>query len=119
MLDQIRYKASWYGTQIVEAGPVVSQQQDLLNLTVSAKSLTSAVNRELDLPPIAALITNRNQNASSAICGNLRLLAVGEDVMLPDGDALAGGDTIAGETAPNEGRTKPMTTAQRQLQLAL
>ena len=39
--------------------------------------------------------------------------------MLPDGEALASDNTVAGETAPDEGRTKPMTTAQRQLQLAL
>ena len=49
----------------------------------------------------------------------LTLLAVGGDLTLPDGEALAGDDPIAGETAPAEGRTKPRTTAQRQLQLAL
>ncbi len=61
---------------------------------------------------------DRNQNAARNL-RKLALLAVGEDVTLPDGEALAGGDPIAGETAPDEGRTKPMTTAPRQLQLAL
>ena len=39
--------------------------------------------------------------------------------MLPDGEALASDNTVAGETAPDEGRTKPMTTAQSQMELAL
>ena len=39
--------------------------------------------------------------------------------MLLDGEVLAGDDIIADETAPDEGRTKPRATAQRQLQLAL
>ena len=61
---------------------------------------------------------DRNENAARNL-RKLALLAVGEKVTLLDGEALAGGDTIAGETAPVEGRTKPRTTAQRQLQLAL
>ena len=39
--------------------------------------------------------------------------------MLPDGEALAGGDATAGETAPDEGRTKPETTVYPQLRLVL
>ena len=39
--------------------------------------------------------------------------------MLLDGGALAGGGITAGETAPYEGRTKPMTTGYTQLTLAL
>ena len=61
---------------------------------------------------------DRNRNAARNLL-KLALLAVGEDVTLPDGEALAGDNTVAGETAPNEGRTKPMTTAYTQLQLAL
>ena len=38
--------------------------------------------------------------------------------MLLDGEALAGGDAIVGETAPDEGRTKPETTVYTQLMLA-
>ena len=48
-----------------------------------------------------------------------RLALTGENVMLPDREALAGDDPIAGETARDEGRTKPGTTAPRQLTLAL
>ena len=49
----------------------------------------------------------------------LALLAVGEEVMLLDGGALASGDSVAGETAPVEGRTKPRTGEQGQLSLVL
>ena len=49
----------------------------------------------------------------------LVLLAVGEDVMLPDGEALASGNSTAGETDPDEGRTKPRTTDSHQLMLDL
>ena len=49
----------------------------------------------------------------------LALLAVGEDVMLPDGKALADGDSVIGETGPEEGRTKLVTTDCTQLRLAL
>ena len=34
---------------------------------------------------------------------------VGPDVTLPDGKALAGGERVAGETGPDEGRTAPLT----------
>ena len=39
--------------------------------------------------------------------------------MLPDGEALASGNSTAGETAPDEGRTKPRTEANTQLMLAM
>ena len=39
--------------------------------------------------------------------------------MLPDGGALASGDATTGETAPDEGRTKPRTAVNTQLRLAL
>ena len=39
--------------------------------------------------------------------------------MLPDGEALAGDDSIAGETAPGEGSTKPRTAVNTQLMLAM
>ena len=54
-----------------------------------------------------------------ATCKKLALLLVGEDVMLLDGEALADGDSIVGETAPDEGRTKPRTAVDTQLRLAL
>ena len=112
LLDQIQYKASWYGTRIVEAYQWYPSSKTCSGCGVVNEDLGRA--REWNCPNCGAR-HDRNHNAAR----NLRKLAVGEDVMLPDGEALAGGDPIAGETAPAEGRTKPMATAQRQLQLAL
>ena len=61
---------------------------------------------------------DRNLNAAHNLL-KLALLAVGENVMLPDGVVLAGRDATAGETAPREGRTKPGATGQYQIRLAL
>ena len=72
---------------------------------------------------------DRNENAALNLLGlaldaarNLPELAlgpVGPDVTLPDGKALAGGKRVAGETGPDEGRTKTVATAYTQLRLAL
>ena len=97
LLDQIRYKADWHGTEIVEADQWYPSSR-----TCSA----------------CGVIHDRNENAARNL-GKLALLAVGEDVMLLDGGALAGGAAIAGETAPGEGRTKPRTAVNTQLRLAL
>ena len=115
LLNQIRYKAQWYGTRIVEADQWYPSSR-----TCSA---CGVVNTELGREPRwscpnCGVVHDRNENAARNL-QKLALLAVGEYVTLPDGEALASDDSIAGETAPAEGRTKPMTTAQRQLQLAL
>ena len=115
LLEQIRYKADWYDTKLIEADQWYPSSK-----TCSACGL---VNEDLGRArewhcPNCGTQHDRNQNAARNLL-KLALLAVGEDVTLPDGEALAGGDTTAGETAPDEGRTKPMTTAQRKLQLAL
>ena len=115
LLNQIRYKAQWYGTRIVEADQWYPSSR-----TCSA---CGVLNTELGREPMwscpnCGVVHDRNENAARNL-QKLALLAVGEDVTLPDGEALASDDSIAGETAPAEGRTKPMTTAQRQLQLAL
>ena len=68
--------------------------------------------------PDCGVIHDRNENAARNL-RKLALLAVGEEVMLLDGGALASGDSVAGETAPDEGRTKPGTMVQRQLSLTL
>ena len=68
--------------------------------------------REWDCPDCGAQ-HDRNENAARNL-RKLALLAVGEDVTLPDGESLAGGDSIAGETAPDEGRTKPVIIAHCQ-----
>ena len=115
LLDQIRYKAQWYGTRIVEA--------DQWYPSSKTCSVCGVVNHNLKREPTWAcpgcgIIHDRNENAARNL-QKLALLAVGEDVMLLDGGALAGGDSIAGETTPDEGRTKPMTTVYTQLTLAL
>ena len=111
LLDRIRYKAQWYGTQVVEA--------DQWYPSSKTCSACGVVNHNLKREPTWAcpgcgVIHDRNENAARNL-RKLALLAVGEDVMLLDGEALAGGDSTAGETAPDEGRTKPMTTGYTQL----
>ena len=115
LLDQIQYKASWYGTRIVEAVQWYPSSKTCSGCGVVNEDLGRA--REWECPN-CGVSHDRNQNAARNL-RKLALLAVGEDVMLPDGEALASDNTVAGETAPDEGRTKPMTTAQSQMELAL
>ena len=115
LLNQIRYKSGWYGTRIVEA--------DQWYPSSKTCSACGVVNTELGREPrwscpSCGVIHDRNANAARNL-QKLALLAVGEDVMLLDGGALASDDSIAGETAPDEGRTKPRTAVSTQLRLAL
>ena len=64
--------------------------------------------------PGCGVIYDWNENAARNL-RKLALLAVGEDVMLLDGGALAGGDAIAGETAPDEGRTRKVAAGYGQI----
>ena len=115
LLDQIRYKADWYGTEIIEA----DQWYPSSKTCSACGAVNAALGREpMWSCPSCGVIHDRNKNAARNL-GKLALLAVGEDVMLLDGGALAGDDAIAGETAPDEGRTKPRTMAHTQLRLAL
>ncbi len=113
-LHQVRYKAQWYGTQIVEAGQWFPSSKTC--------SVCGAVNGDLQREPDwdcpeCGSHHDRNENAARNLL-KLALLAVGEDVMLPDGKALAGGDSVIGETGPEEGRTKQAMTVAPQLTLA-
>ena len=115
LLAQIRYKAQWYGTQVVAASRRYPSSK-----TCSA---CGEVNKDLGRKPIwtcpsCGVTHDRNENAARNLL-KLALLAVGENVMLPDGEALASGNSTAGETAPDEGRTKPRTEANTQLTLAM
>ena len=106
LLNQIRYKAQWYSTQVVAANRRYPSSK-----TCSA---CGEVNKDLGRKstwtcPSCGVTHDRNENAARNLL-KLALLAVGEDVMLPDGEALASGLSIAGETPPDEGRTKPRTT---------
>ena len=61
---------------------------------------------------------DRNENAARNLL-KIALLAVGENVLLPDGEALADGHSTNGETGPVEGRTKPRTGVNTQYALAI
>ena len=115
LLNQIRYKADWYGTRIVEADQWYPSSR-----TCSACGVVNAaLGREPRWScPSCGVMHDRNENAARNL-GKLALLAVGEDVMLLDGGALAGGEATAGETAPDEVRTKPRTAVNTRLRLAL
>ena len=115
LLNQIRYKATWYSTQIVEASRRYPSSK-----TCSA---CGEVNQDLRREPIwtcpsCGVAHDRNENGARNLL-KLALLAVGENVTLPDGEALARGNSTAGETAPDEGRTKSRTEANTQLALGL
>ena len=115
LLDRIRYKASWYGTRILEADQWFPSSK-----TCSA---CGVVNGDLGRQPSwtcpnCGAQHDRNRNAARNL-RKLALLTVGENVTLLDGEALAGDYTVAGETAPAEGRTRPMTLANSQPRLAL
>ena len=82
LLNQIRYKAQWYGTTVVEADHWYPSSR-----TCSA---CGVVNTELGREPRWSCpncgVRSRSQRErSSQACRILALLAVGEDVTLPDG----------------------------------
>ena len=115
LLHQIRYKGGWYGTRVVEADQWFPSSKTC--------SVCGVVNGDLDREPDwdcpeCGAHHERNENAARNL-RTLALLAVGEEVMLLDGEALADGDATAGETAPDEGRTKQATTVTPQLTLAV
>ena len=115
LFDQIMYQSKWYGTHIVEA--------DRWYPSSKTCSMCGTVNTGLGREPYwdcphCGAHHDRNRNAARNLL-KLALLAVGEDVMLLDGKALADSIYVAGETDPSEGRTKPITTVQRQLMLTL
>ena len=115
LLRQIRYKAQWYGTTVVEA--------DRMYPSSKTCSACQAVNADLKREARwtcanCGVNHDRNENAARNLL-KLALLAVGENVMLPDGEALADGHSTNGETAPVEGRTKPRTEVSTQLTLAM
>ena len=115
LLNQIRYKADWYGTRVVAA----DQWYPSSKTCSACGEYNGVLRREPHWScPNCGVIHDRNENAARNL-RKLALLAVGEDVMLLDGGALADDDSIAGETAPAEGRTKPRTAVNTQLRLAL
>ena len=90
LLDQIRYKAGWYATEIVEADQWYPSSRTrsacgVVNPALGREPKWSCPNCGVIHPPQAD-----NENAVRNL-QKLALLAVGEDVMLLDGGALAGG----------------------------
>ena len=115
LLNQIRYKAQRHGSRIVEADQWYPSSKTCSACEVVNENLRRE--REWNCPN-CGVIHDRNQNAARNL-RKLALLAVGKDVMLLDGGPLASGGDTAGETAPDEGRTKPRTAVNTQLTLAL
>ena len=115
LLNQIRYKSQWYGTHLVEA----DQWYPSSKTCSACGHHNTALGREPCWScPGCATIHDRNHNAARNLL-KLALLAVGEDVTLLDGAALADDHSTDGETALDEGRTKPRTEANTQLALGL
>ena len=114
-LRQITYKA-----QRRDANLVVADRWFPSSKTCSACGVINAdLSRQATWPcPSCHTTHDRNIKAAHNL-HNLALLAVGENVTLPDGTALACSIAATGETVPDEGRTKPVTLANTQLSLAL
>ena len=113
LLQQIRYQAGWYGTVVVEADRFYPSSK----LCSGCGTHHAALGRE----PYwtcsdCGVKHDRNENAALSLAINaarelpkLALGPVGPDVTLLDGKALAGGNCVAGETGPAEGRIAPST----------
>ena len=115
LLRQISYEAQWYGTTVVEA--------DRMHPSSKICSACQVVNKALKREPRWTCANcgeehDRNENAARNLL-KIALLAVGENVLLPDGEALADGHSTNGETGLVEGRTKPRTGVNTQFALAM
>ena len=107
----MRYKASWPDTQIVEA--------DQWYPSSKTGSACAVIKRDLGREPnwVCPNCGARNQNATRNRRKLAPLAVDEEDVTLLDGEALAGDYTVAGETAPAEGRTRPTTMVTKPTQV--
>ena len=118
LLHKIRYKAEWYGTRLVQA----SQWYPSSKTCSDCGEVNAALGREAQWAcPACGVIHDRNLNAARNLLKLAieALRAVGPDVTLGDGEALAGAVMPAGETAPREPRTEPIPAVNQQLALAL
>ena len=115
LLQKISYKAGWYGTTIIAADRWFPSSKTCSECGV----INADLQREYHWTcPNCGVYHDRNLNAARNL-HKLALLAVREDVTLPDGKALAGDVPVASETAPDDRRTKPATLDHTQLRLAL
>ena len=112
LLQQIRYKADWYGTIIVAADRFYPSSK----LCSDCGAHHASLGRELHWTcPQCGRRHDRNENAALNLLtlainaarelGKLALGPVGPNVTLLDGKALANGSNASGETGPGEGRT--------------
>ena len=117
-LQQIRYKADWYGTIIVAADRFYPSSK----LCSDCGTHHASLGRELHWTcPQCGRRHDRNENAALNLLtpainparelGKLALGPVGPNVTLLDGKALANGSNASGETGPGEGRTALSTPA--------
>ena len=105
LLDKIKYKAAWYGTQVVEAHRLYPSSKTCSRCRV----VNPRLKRETHWTcPTCGASHDRNLNAARNL-HKLALSVVDGDVTLPDGKALAHGCTAMGETGPDEGRTLLLT----------
>ena len=115
LLQQIRYKAGWYGMVVVEADRFYPSSK----LCSDCGAHNAALGRELYWTCSQCGVRHdRNENAALNLLGvaleaarelpKLALGPVGPDVTLLDGKAPAGDKHVAGETGPVEGRTAPV-----------
>ncbi len=117
LLSKIRYKADWYGTRIVEAAHNFPSSK----LCFDCGEINKGLKREKTwVCPSCGVRHDRNLNAARNL-HKLALLAVGEDVTLPDGQALVRALIGPDETGPVDGRTETrrQRTCIAQLTLAL
>ena len=117
LLQQLRYKADWYGTFVVEADRFYPSSK----LCSDCGAHNAELGRELHWTcSDCGVQHDRNENAALNLLGlaiqaadelpdQLILGPVGPDVTLLDGKALAGGKRVVGETGPGEGRTASST----------
>ena len=117
-LQQIRYKADWYGTIVVAADRCYPSSK----LCSDCGAHHASLGRELHWTcPQCGRPHDRNENAALNLLtlainaarelGKLALGPVGPNVTLLDGKALANGSNASGETGPGEGRTAWSTPA--------
>ena len=115
LLYKIRYKAAWYGVRLVSASPWYASSKTC--------SECGAINPDLGRHPAWAcpacgVIHDRNLNAARNLL-KLALGAVGVDVTLPDGKALATGASPVVKPTRMKGEPEPKHGYNQQLALAL
>ena len=115
LLGKIRYKAELYGARLVTASQWYASSKTC--------SECGAINHDLGRQPVwscptCGVIHDRNRNAARNLL-KLTLGAVGVDVTLPDGQALAAGVSPAVKPTRMKGEPEPKHGYNQQLALAL